>query len=61
MRLEAMMFILRLILIKCSSLIGAAPALLSTSVELATALGDDSNYATTMQNKSNTKVNINDT
>ena len=29
-----------------SSLVGAAPAILNASVELATALGNDSNYAT---------------
>ena len=38
-----------------SSLVGAAPAILNTSVELATALGNDSNYATAMQNQINNK------
>ena len=39
------------------SLIGAAPAVLNTSVELATALGNDSNYAATIQNQSINKAN----
>ena len=37
--------------LKCSSLIGAAPAVLNTSVKLYTDLGDDSTYATTIQNQ----------
>ena len=37
--------------LRLSSLIGAAPAILDTIVELAAALGDDSNYATTFQNQ----------
>ena len=44
-----------------SSLIGAASAILNTIVELATAFGNDSNYATIVQNQLNTKVNINET
>ena len=43
------------------SLIGAAPAVLNTSVELATALGNDSNYATTIQNQINNKADKLDT
>ena len=35
--------------------------MLSTSVELATALGNDQNYDTTVQNQINDKGNINDT
>ena len=43
-----------------SSLIGAAPALFDTSVELAAASGNDQTYATTMQNKvSNERTKIN--
>ena len=34
-----------------SSLVGAAPGILDTIVELATALGNDSNYATTIHNQ----------
>ena len=41
--------------LKFPSLFGAAPAVLNTSVELATALGNDSNYATAMQNQINNK------
>ena len=37
-----------------SSLIGAAPAELNTSVELATDVGNDFNYARKIQNKINT-------
>ena len=44
-----------------SSLIGAASAILNTIVKLATAFGNDSNYATIVQNQLNTKVNINET
>ena len=40
-----------------SSLIGAAPAVLDTIVELATALGNDQNYATNIQNQINNKAN----
>ena len=36
--------------LKVSSLIGAAPAVLNTRVERATAVGNDLNYATTIQN-----------
>ena len=36
--------------LRFTSLIGAAPDVLNTSVELATALGNDSNYAATIQN-----------
>ena len=43
------------IVLNFSSLIGAAPAVLNTSVELATALGNDSNYATTIQNQLHNK------
>ena len=39
-----------------SSLIGAAPAVLDTSVELAAALGNDQNYATTIQNQNVNKA-----
>ena len=39
--------------LSCSSLVGAAPAVLNTIVELATALGNDSNYATTIQTQMN--------
>ena len=35
--------------LRFSSLIGAAPAVLDTSIELASALGNDSNYATAVQ------------
>ena len=41
--------------LKWSSLVGAAPAVLNTSVELATALGNDSKDATTIQNQINSK------
>ena len=44
--------------LKCSSLIGAAPAILNTIVELAAALGNDSNYDTHIQNQTNNKVDI---
>ena len=44
-----------------SRLIGAASAILNTIVKLATAFGNDSNYATIVQNQLNTKVNINET
>ena len=44
-----------------SSLFGAAPAILNTIVELATALGNDSNYETTMQTQVNTKADKLDT
>ena len=36
---------------KISSVLGAAPAVLHTCVELATALGNDSTYATTIQHQ----------
>ena len=39
----------------CSSLVGAAPAVLNTSVKLYTALGHDSTCATTIQNQINNK------
>ena len=39
-----------------SSLFGAAPAVLNTVVELATALGNDSNYATTIHDQLNNKA-----
>ena len=40
---------------KLYSLVGAAPSVLNTSVELATAFGNDSNYATIIQNQFNNK------
>ena len=43
--------------LKFISLIGAAPAVLDTSVELATALGNDDNNATTIQHQISTKSN----
>ena len=45
----------------CSSLVGSAPAILNTSVELATALGNDSNSITTIQNQINNKADKLDT
>ena len=42
--------------LKFTSLIGAAPAVLATIVELATALGNDAKYATTIQNQLNSKA-----
>ena len=44
-----------------SSLIGSAPAILNTSVELATDLGNDSKYATTIHNHINNKADKLDT
>ena len=41
--------------LNCSSLIGAAPSVLTTSVELATALGNACNYATPLHNQINNK------
>ena len=41
--------------VTCSSLFGAAPAILDTSVVLATALGNDQTHATNMQNQINNK------
>ena len=38
------------------SLIGAAPDVFNTSVELAAALGHDQNYATTIHNQINNKL-----
>ena len=38
---------------KLSSLIGAAPSVLTAIIELATALYNDSNYTTTIQNQIN--------
>ena len=35
----------------CSSLIGTAPGVLNTSIELAAALGNDQKYATTLQHQ----------
>ena len=45
--------------LRFSSLIGAAPAILDTIVELAAALGNDSNYAATIQNQSVNKADNN--
>ena len=42
--------------LKFPSLIGAAPSVLTTSVELATSLGNDSKYATTIQNQLSNKA-----
>ena len=42
--------------LSCSSLIGVAPAILDTSVELATSLGNDQHDATHMQNQLNTRA-----
>ena len=44
-----------------SSLIGAAPAVLNTIVEIATALGHDSKYATTIQHQIDNKADKLDT
>ena len=41
--------------VTCSSLFGAAPAILDTSVVLATALGNDQTHATNMHNQINNK------
>ena len=43
--------------LKCPSLIGAAPSVLTTSVELATSLGNDSKCATPIQNQLSNKAN----
>ena len=40
----------------CSSLVGGAPAVLDTSVELATSLGNDQHYATTSQSQLNNRA-----
>ena len=42
--------------LRLTSLIGAAPAVLDTVIELATALGNDSNYAATIQTQINNKA-----
>ena len=42
--------------LRCSSLIGAAPAIMDASVELATYLGNDQKYATHIQNQMNNKT-----
>ena len=40
----------------CSRLVGGAPAVLDTSVELATSLGNDQHYATTSQSQLNNRA-----
>ena len=51
-----MMFLKHKVDLILSSWIGAAPAVLDTTVEIATELGHDRNVATTVQNQSNNKA-----